>query len=68
MTTQLSILVNDETDAALRSLAKEGETSVAEIIRRAVGLYQFLKAEEASGRQIVVKSRWPNSNTRIRLL
>lgn len=68
MTTQLSINVNDETAKALVYLADEGETSVTEIIRRAVGTYVFLKQKQKKGHQIIVKSWWPNPSERLDLL
>lgn len=46
--TRLSINVNQDTAQALRDLAKQNETTVTEIVRRAVAVYKFFdEAEDA---------------------
>lgn len=45
MTTRLSVNINDETAAALKDLADRRDTSVTEIVRRAVAVYKFVEDE-----------------------
>ena len=49
MTTRLNININDETEAALKELAKRRETTVTEIVRRAVSVYKFIEDEVVDG-------------------
>jgi predicted transcriptional regulator len=52
MTTRLNINVSDDTARALKDLAERRETSVTDIIRRAVGVYKFVEDEVDAGRKI----------------
>ena len=45
MATRLSVNINDETARALKELAERRETSVTDIIRRAVSVYKFVEDE-----------------------
>lgn len=45
MTTRLSVNINDETAQALKELAKRRDTSVTEVVRRAVAVYKFIEDE-----------------------
>ena len=49
MATRLHVNVNDETAAALRGLAAKRQTSVTEIVRRAVSVYKFVEDEVVDG-------------------
>lgn len=49
MTTRLSVNINDETAVALKSLAARRDTSVTEVVRRAVAVYKFMEDEVALG-------------------
>lgn len=49
MTTRLSVNINDETAAALKELAARRDTSVTEIVRRAVAVYKFVEDEVGQG-------------------
>ena len=42
MTVRLSVNVNDETQHALEDLAERKNTTVTEIVRRAVSVYKFI--------------------------
>ena len=45
MTQRLSVNINDETAQALNELAARRQTTVTEIIRRAVSMYKFVEDE-----------------------
>lgn len=45
MTQRLSVNINDETAEALKELASRRQTTVTEIIRRAVSMYKFVEDE-----------------------
>lgn len=49
MTTRLNVNINDETAAALRDLAERRQTTVTEIVRRAVSVYKFVEDEVVNG-------------------
>jgi len=49
MTTRLSVNINDETASALRSMAERRQTTVTEIVRRAVSVYKFVEDEVVDG-------------------
>ena len=51
MTTRLNVNINDETAAALRELAARRETTVTEIVRRAVSVYKFVEDEVVDGKK-----------------
>jgi len=50
MTTRLSVNVTDETAQTLRDLAKRNETSVTDIVRRAVSVYKLVDEETREGK------------------
>ena len=49
MTTRLNVNINDETEAALNELAARRQTTVTEIVRRAVSVYKFVEDEVVDG-------------------
>lgn len=49
MATRLNINVNDETAAALQELAAKRDTTLTEIVRRAVSVYKFVEDEVVDG-------------------
>lgn len=49
MTTRLNINVNDETAKVLKELAARRQTTVTEIVRRAVSVYKFVEDEVVDG-------------------
>lgn len=52
MATRLSVNINDETARALRELAEQDETTVTEIVRRAVSVYRFFDEARDKGQTI----------------
>ena len=52
MATRLRVNINDETAAALRNLAKEEDTTVTEMVRRAVSVYKFFDDARDEGKTI----------------
>lgn len=54
MAARLNININSETEQALEELAGRKETTVTEIVRRAVSVYNFLDAEMAAGKRLQV--------------
>jgi hypothetical protein len=52
MSTRLNVNINDETAEALRQLAKEENTTVTEVVRRAVSVYKFFEDAKDSGQAI----------------
>jgi hypothetical protein len=49
---RLSCNLNQETAAALKSIAASSGLSYTEVVRRAIGVYKFLIDENDSGRQV----------------
>lgn len=49
MSTRLSVNINEETARALRELAERHDTSVTDIVRRAVAVYKFVEDETRDG-------------------
>jgi hypothetical protein len=49
MTTRLNVNINDETQAALEDLAARRQTTVTEVVRRAVSVYKFISDEVTDG-------------------
>lgn len=45
MSQRLSVNINDETAQALKEMAARRQTTVTEIIRRAVSMYKFVEDE-----------------------
>ena len=45
MATRLSVNISEDTARSLRELAERNETSITEIIRRAVGVYKYIEDE-----------------------
>lgn len=67
--TRLGVNVNAETAAALRELAAEHHVSVTEVVRRAVGLYQFVHAEtKTKGNELLLVDHEGCASTRLGLL
>ena len=52
MSARLSVNLNDETEAALRALAKKEGVSITEEVRRAVSVYKFIYDEVTSGKKL----------------
>jgi hypothetical protein len=52
MATRLSINVSDQTAKLLRDLAERNETSVTEIVRRAVGVYKYIEDADLDGKEV----------------
>lgn len=63
MSTRLSINISNDTARTLRELAEKNETSVTDIIRRAVNVYKIVEdaAAEEKTVQIVDRER-PNKD------
>lgn len=58
MTIRLNVNLNDETGAQLRRCAEEEGRTVTEVIRRAVGVYMFVREECVVGdKQLKLESR-----------
>lgn len=49
MVTRLSVNINDETAAALKQMADRRQTTVTEVVRRAVSVYKFIEDEVVDG-------------------
>jgi predicted transcriptional regulator len=49
VTTRLNVNINDETAQALKELAERRQTTVTEIVRRAVSVYKFVEDEVVDG-------------------
>lgn len=49
MSVRLNININDETAAALQALAAKRDTTLTEIVRRAVSVYKFVEDEVIDG-------------------
>ena len=43
--TRLSVNISEDTARSLRELAERNETSITEVIRRAVGVYKYIEDE-----------------------
>lgn len=52
MATRLSVNINDEVAGALRELASDDDTTVTEIVRRAVSVYKFFQDQNRDGKSI----------------
>jgi predicted transcriptional regulator len=63
MTVRLNININDETRDALQDLAARRQTSVTEVVRRAVSVYKFVEDEIVDGDSDLV-IREPNGRYR----
>ena len=57
MSTRLSVNISDETARALRELAERNETSVTDIIRRAVSVFKFVEDEVDDGKTLQLVDR-----------
>ena len=57
MAVRLNININDETETALRELAETKETSVTDIVRRAVAVYKFIEDETGRGQVLQLVDR-----------
>lgn len=54
MTTRLSINLNDESAALLRKAAADEGRTITEVVRRALGVYDFVMEEARNGSQVRV--------------
>lgn len=54
MTTRLSMNLNDESAALLRKAADDEGRTITEVVRRALGVYDFVMAEARNGSQVRV--------------
>jgi hypothetical protein len=52
MTTRLSVNINDETAAAIRTSQTRRQTTATEVLRRAVSVYKFLDDARRRGDEI----------------
>lgn len=59
MSTRLNININDETAAVLREIAAADDTSVTEVVRRAVSAYKFFRDAAANGQDIELHGKGP---------
>jgi hypothetical protein len=55
--TRLSVNINDDTAAALRSLAEEDGVTITEVVRRAVSVYKFFDEAKDAGKTIQLVDR-----------
>ena len=53
MTTRLNVNINDECAAALSELAEREETTVTEIVRRAISVYKYATDEMLAGKKVL---------------
>lgn len=67
-TTRLSINISNETARALRALAEKHDTSVTNIVRRAVSVYSFLDKELEGDTTLQLIDRKSNETTNLALL
>lgn len=54
---RLSVNVALDVGAAIDSLAKRHETTITDVIRRAVSTYKFIDDEQAAGSKLLVERR-----------
>ena len=60
MSTRLSVNISNDTARVLRDLAERNETSVTDIIRRAVSVYKLVEDEVAEGKSVQIVDREEN--------
>jgi predicted transcriptional regulator len=60
MSTRLSVNISNDTARVLRDLAERNETSVTDIIRRAVSVYKLVEDEVAEGKTVQIVDREEN--------
>lgn len=68
MTTRLSVNINDETAAALKDMAEKRQTTVTEIVRRAVSVYKFIEDEVVDGNKTLKLVAPEGSETTVTVL
>lgn len=69
MTTRLNVNINDETAVALRELAQRRNTSVTEVVRRAVSVYKFIEDEVGqNGKQLQLVDNENNQITSVAMV
>jgi predicted transcriptional regulator len=67
--TRLNINVNDETAAALQELAAKRDTTLTEIVRRAVSVYKFVEDEVVDGEKTLeIKDKTSGERTTLAVL
>lgn len=54
MSTTLRINLNDETAITIKTLAEENDTSVTDIVHRAVSVYNFFVIQQRKGKKIII--------------
>jgi len=54
---RLSVNINAQTARVIKSIAKDSNISITEVIRRAISVAYFLYGESRSGRKIVVTDK-----------
>ena len=52
MATRLNLNVSDQVDATLRTLAAEQDTTMTEVLRRALSVYKFLHDQSREGKTL----------------
>lgn len=69
MTVRLSVNINDETEEALKELAARRDTTVTEIIRRAVSVYKFVEDEVGQNKKsLQLVDRENNTVTSVQMI
>lgn len=68
MSTKLSINISNDTAQILRSAAERNDTSVTDIVRRAVKLYDAIQQAVESGRNLRVTDKDGNQTYLVVLL
>lgn len=70
MARRLNVNINDETATALQDLARRQGVSVTEIVRRAIGTYNFIQEELEGqpGKSLQIVNESSNERTKLALL
>jgi len=53
---RFNLYIGDKELAKLKALAKSGEISLSEVVRRSLAVYEFLDKEKRSGGKLVIRS------------
>jgi predicted transcriptional regulator len=54
---RINIELSDELTATVKELAKKRDSSISEVIRRAISLENFFDQELAEGKKVLLKSK-----------
>jgi predicted transcriptional regulator len=54
MTTRLNVNINDECASALRKMAERNETTVTEIVRRAISVFDYVDRAARDGKTVQI--------------